>query len=239
MRREDIFNRLSTARMQPFLTESDGNYKDALALYKWHMELSSAVKEVLAFTEIIVRNAIDEKLTPWNERELGRPKSWLLEVPAAPLASIIAQQRTSANRSARASVRGRPSTHPRHDCVPNHDDVLAHTTFGLWKVVLPNHRPGASTTNPQNQGRKKLWEEAIESAFPHVEDRDGSQTYWNVVHCNELRNKVAHMDSLLNVDVIDESRRAFALIRAIDPQLSTWVSSQSRVSAIFNKRPGK
>lgn len=238
MDRRHIVDRLSAVRMQPFLDECDGNYKDALALYGWHTELSSAVKDVLALTEIFLRNAIDEELLAWNARNNG-PQSWLLEPPCRPLRSIVSGHRRKAIGRAQAAVDRRPSSHPRHGCAITHDDVLSHTTFGLWRAVLPNHHPDANHDEHINAGRQILWDEAIQSAFPNVPDPDGSITYWNVWHCNDLRNKVAHMDSLLNVDVIAESRRAFELIDSIDHQLATWVTSRSQVSKVFNKRPGR
>lgn len=80
MDRRHIVDRLSDARMQPFLDECGGNCKRALALYGWHAELSSAVKDVLALTEIFLRNAIDKELLAWNARNNG-PQSWLLDPP--------------------------------------------------------------------------------------------------------------------------------------------------------------
>ena len=229
MDRRHIVDRLSDARMQPFLDECGGNCKRALALYGWHAELSSAVKDVLALTEIFLRNAIDKELLAWNARNNG-PQSWLLDPPPRPLRSIVGSQREKAIRRAQAAVDCRPSSHPRHGCAITHDDVLSHTTFGLWRTLLPNHHPNANHAAPENVGRQVLWNQAIKSAFPNVTDPDGSITYWNVSHCNDLRNKVAHMDSLLNVNVIVESRRAFELIDSMDHQIATWVSSRSQVS---------
>ena len=181
MDRRHIVDRLSDARMQPFLDECGGNCKRALALYGWHAELSSAVKDVLALTEIFLRNAIDKELLAWNARNNG-PQSWLLDPPPRPLRSIVGSQREKAIRRAQAAVDCRPSSHPRHGCAITHDDVLSHTTFGLWRTLLPNHHPNANHAAPENVGRQVLWNQAIKSAFPNVTDPDGSITYWNVSH---------------------------------------------------------
>ncbi|KQB83352.1 hypothetical protein Cocul_02327 [Corynebacterium oculi] len=43
--RDTIINALGTARLRPYLAETGGNKKHALRLYRWSIELSSAVHE--------------------------------------------------------------------------------------------------------------------------------------------------------------------------------------------------
>ena len=117
-----------------------------------------------------------------------------------------------------------------------HDDVLAHITFGLWKELLPNHQPGAGNTT-ENANRLRLWNEGLQSAFPSENDPDGETTFWRVAHLHLLRNRVSHIEPLLNVDVRDKVDEAFSLIRSIDRDVANWVTGASKVSVVLKQRP--
>lgn len=108
--------------------------------------------------------------------------------------------------------------------------------FGLWKELLPNHWPDSGNTI-ENGNRIRMWKEALESAFPNVTDPDGELTFWRVSHVHHLRNRVSHMESLLNVDVLDVVQDAFDLLQSIDRDVANWVTGGSKVKPIFKERP--
>ena len=217
-----VIEALGAARMSPYLTAAGGNKKEALALYRWSVELTAAIQETLGITEVILRNAIDNQLQTWNEKTLSSDQenqngedgtaSWLLDAPAAPLRSLTQGKRMDALSRAEKSAKRRPLDHPRHGQPVTHDDVLAHTMFGMWKDILPNHAPEADAEKTENKNRVRLWQEAIEKAFPYIQDPSGEETYWRVAHLHELRNRVSHMDSLLNIDALDLTNDAFTLV---------------------------
>ena len=66
--------------------------------------------------------------------------------------------------------------------------VVACVWAGVWIV----------SGKTENKNRLTLWEEAVKDAFPCVDDSNGEKTYWRVTHLHDLRNRVSHMDSLLN-----------------------------------------
>lgn len=89
----------------------------------------------------------------------------------------------------------------------------------------------------ENRNLLRLWEEAIERAFPLADDPTGESTYWRVTHLHDLRNCVSHMDSLHNVDVIDVINDAFALVGSVDPALVDWITGTSTVRSVHSRRP--
>lgn len=110
--------------------------------------------------------------------------------------------------------------------------------FGMWKDILPNHMPNANPNNQDNINRLTLWNEAVAQAFPHIEDPDGSVTFWRVAHLHQLRNRVSHMEPLLNVDVQDLiTNDAFALLASINPVIRDWASGSNRVPLLLKQRP--
>ncbi|BAU95435.1 hypothetical protein N24_1173 [Corynebacterium suranareeae] len=215
----------------------EGNKKRALTLYRWSVELTASIQETLGITEVILRNSIDNQLQRWNDNEKGSPTSWLLHEPARPLLSLTQGKRLEAQKRARKSADLCSENHSRSGQPITHDDVLAHTMFGMWKDILPNHGLNADPNKIENRNRRRLWEEAIEMAFSLADDPTGETTYWRVTHLHGLRNRVSHMDSLFNVDVIDIINDPFALVGSIDPALVDWITGTSTVRSVHSRRP--
>ena len=233
--RQRIIQALHPARLQPYLDAALGNEKNALSLYVWHIELTAAVHSILGVTEVIVRNAMDAALQTWNNEQTGRTESWLLVDPESPLKSLSAGKRKSALTRTVQDFAARDPQHARHGVAICHDDVLAHIMFGLWKDLLPNHQPGAGNAL-ENVNRKRLWDESLRVAFK-IDDPDGSVTFWRIAHLHQLRNRVSHMEPLLNLQIKDLINDAFALIRSIDESAADWATGISKVSAVLNQRP--
>ncbi len=237
--RSKVVAALSPARMRPYLDRCNGNEKAALALYAWHSELTAAVQTVLGNTEVILRNAMDEQLQKWNAQQAHQSEttSWLLAKPAFPLRGLVAGKRLDALRRARNQAKARPSTHRRYGVPVNHDDVLAQLMFGVWKDLLPNHHPAANPDSLENRNRMFLWTEALQAAFPRVADPDGSITYRRVTFLHQLRNRVSHMEPLLDINVKLQTQTAFDLVASIDGDVVQWLTGRSKVSQILNNRP--
>lgn len=111
--------------------------------------------------------------------------------------------------------------------------------FGMWKDLLPNHMPNASPKKPENIGRQVLWDQALSAAFAHGDDPDGSVTFWRVAHLHRLRNRVSHMEVLLDTDVQAHMREVFDLVASISPAAKAWLSGISDVGAVLKQQPGK
>lgn len=82
--------------MRPYLAAAHNNEKNALALYRWHLDLTASVQTVLGATEVFVRNAMDKQLQSWNDTATSGSQSWLLTEPASPLRSLSAGKRKEA-----------------------------------------------------------------------------------------------------------------------------------------------
>lgn len=221
--------------MEPYLHATQGDERLALTLYIWHTELTAAIQQMLGITEVVLRNAMDAHIQEWNQAQGG--SSWLLDEPSAPLRSLSAGKRKDALHRATRQAALRDTGHRRFGAAVQHDDVLAQVMFGLWKDLLPNHAPDASSDAQANLNRTRLWEEALQFAFPHEDDPDGSTTYWRVARTHLLRNRVSHMEPLLTIDVQGHMRQAFGLIRSIDPAVAAWATGVSRVSEVLRRRP--
>lgn len=234
--RRKVIASLHLSRMRPYLDAANGNERQALSLYRWHLELTAATQQILGVAEVILRNSIDDQLCQWNVRQ-GGGASWLLSPPESPLRSLTAGKRPQAFDRASKEAAAREPGHRRHGQAVKHDDVLAQVMFGMWKDLMPNHSLGASPETTDNKNRRRLWDEALRYAFPHEQDPDGQITYWRVAHMHRLRNRVSHMEPLLDEDVVDLMQEACALVGSIDPDVRNWVTGLNRVPAIVKQRP--
>lgn len=209
--RRKIISVLHPARMEPYLHAVQNNEMHALALYQWHTEVAAAVQQVLGITEIVLRNAMDARIQRWHQENRGSPDSWLLSPPAPPLRGLVQQKRVSAVKAADQNALHRPVDHQRYGHDVQHNDVLAQVMFGMWKDLLRNHTLEASETSAKNFNRGRLWDEALRDAFPHILDPDGSVTFWRVADLHRLRNRVSHMEPLLDENLPSMMRRRSGL----------------------------
>lgn len=240
-----VIAKLSPARMTPYLACTSGD-RGAIELYRWNMALSGELHQSLALVEVVLRNAIDAQLCKWNcqqspARGVLYDQEWVKQ-PAAPLWAILnpairgSRQRHStyltAHRRAEQDKDLRDPTHPRHGLPVTHDDVVAHITFGAWNALLPKRYPNGKL-GPA--GQKVLWNNAIEDAFPHHPDAPVIKFWVDRLH--HLRNRVAHLEPLISLDVPGYHRTAARLLRAVDSDIGDWYAGTSNLLTVWKARP--
>ncbi|MDN5822482.1 MAG: Abi family protein [Leucobacter sp.] len=237
-----LVSHLSPARFAPYLAET-GSVAAAIKLYRWNIELSGAIHESLAIVEVALRNALDRQLQVWNQ---SRPApagqapygtNWV-ERPAAPLGALLnptphKSTYLSARYRAIADSNLRDPSHPRHGAAPNHDDLVAHITFGTWVKLLPSKKDSQYGFGPNKQ--RGLWVNALKDAFPHHPDPLVVHHWTQRLH--QLRNRIAHVEPLIATDVISYHRSAARLLLSIDPTVGSWYAGVSRIPRICKERP--
>lgn len=214
----------------------------ALELYKWNLQLSAAFQQVLAITEVALRNAIDDQLRTWNAAQphhthVGGTHStdWLLD-PARPLNSMTRDSRRTAGKHALEADGSRETGHPRKGAAVTHDDILAQITFGVWPKLLPTPDP----SDANYRARQVLWRQALRHGFPHnTNDPDGFILSARAGRLHGLRNRVSHMEPLLNVNIVARHNDALRLLGAISPEVRDWCSGLSRVVELRRRCPTK
>jgi hypothetical protein len=205
----------------------DGSQRGAVQLYKWGMDMSGAVHEALYTIEVVLRNAMDTRLRVWNAAQIDRASGhrhsgdWLLD-PAKLLVRLI--RPTTLDEARRRAGQAIAA----YNRPLQHSDVLTQLTFGAWRFLLPDHDPG----------RQHLWREALHKAFPHL-SAPPSQLVAAVDGIYKLRNKCAHMESLLDgKNIRRQYQNMRSVLRAIDPAADQWFTSTQRITAVLRDRPG-
>ena len=181
--------------------------------------------ECLHRFEVILRNALDEQLSRWNatqrDRQTGQVHSsdWLMD-PARLLHRLVGDDIRKATRRAQVARRGTGTP-------PGHPDILAQLSFGTWRFLLPDKDPG----------RQLLWNKTLAAAFPKLAGAP-SDLVDHVDHIYKLRNRVAHLEPILNSGIVaDRLGRMGTVLLAIDPALEAWFVSRQRVTATLRTRP--
>lgn len=245
---EDVVaGHLSAPRLAPYIAAT-GSLAAAMRLYRWNLELSGAIHEALGVVEVTMRNSIDQSLQTWNRGRRAPAGSapygtnWV-ERPARPLQGILnprgrggrAPKSTydSARERAFKDSNLRDPSHPRHGVSPNHDDIVAHITFGTWVKLLPSRRDAQGLIGPD--GQRGLWNNALRHSFAHHADPLVIHHWANRLHT--LRNRIAHVEPLIATDVMGYHRTAARLLRAIEPAMGDWYAGISRIPEICRERP--
>lgn len=224
-RRVAIAARLSAPRLTPYLHATHGNLKDALRLYDWNVAISGAFYESLHQFEVVLRNALDERLSAWNATQVDRTtrrhhsRDWLMD-PSGLLQRLTRDNIPKAHQHARTALRASGRR-------PGHADVLAQLGFGTWRFLLPDHDPG----------RRLLWSQAVNLAFPHLTASPATLVD-HVDRIHKLRNRIAHLEPLLDGSMIaDRLGRLRAVAAAIDPIAEDWIVSRQRITPVLKQRP--
>jgi hypothetical protein len=194
--------------MGPYVTAAGGDDERALELYEWSARMASAAFETVAHLEVLVRNSIDGALAEHtNEQQCGIP--WFLRRPPMNEESeaVIATVRD------RLRPLGRDTRH----------QIIAGLSFGFWAGML---------------GRKyeDLWRTSIRHAFPA--SGGSRKTVSNELEAiRKFRNRLAHHDSMLKVDIPFEMRRIHRVADYIGADAGRWIRAMDRSGDLYRERP--
>lgn len=199
---------LSPPRFATYLHAAKGDADAALRLYEWSARMSSAAFELIAHVEVIMRNAIDRELSAhYRDHDRGIP--WFLSEP--PL------DPESSRRIAEVRNRLRPQG---RDSRPQ---LIAGLSFGFWVGMLGTKY-------------EELWRSALRHAFP-AGDGTRKQVAVLAEGVRKFRNRLAHHDSVLGLDIPFEVARVHSLAALFGPEVASWLRSLDRTDDIYRQRP--
>ena len=182
---------------------------DPVALYVWSSELSAAVFEMIGHVEVLLRNAIDTRLSP---------KSGNLAWYDDPFYHFNSQTTQDiAKAKARAGGGGKAVTSDR---------VISELTFGFWRYML-------SSTY-----QATVWPRASR-AFQGLQrsQRNRANIEREVLAIADTRNRIAHQEPVFTLPQAQLEADIINLAAHIDPQAAQWMQSISRVSHVLAARP--
>ncbi|MEU7829118.1 hypothetical protein [Nonomuraea sp. NPDC049129] len=141
-----IADAISPARLAPYLRACGGDLEVALRLYTWNKEIVGAFSGSLSELEVVLRNAMDRRLTS----HFGGRDWW-----ASPRIRLAPHARDKITAVAM----------PKAGAIPTADDVVAGLTFGFWESLLGR----------KHNYESHLWWPALRDAFPGYSGVRGPQ----------------------------------------------------------------
>ena len=225
---------ITPVRMSNFLAAAGGDAARARALYLWDRQLAVAFFSDLAILEVAMRNAMNEQLAAkWG--------------PAWYAASAVPLDDRSCRQLADAWCR---ITGPK---TPG--KLVAQCMFGFWRGLLDKGDHVGRAPRRIRCDYEVLWRGVLDRAFPGGRAQakaDGSR--WDrsyalavVSRINDLRNRVAHHEPLINGFPLSgqQQRRTpqeahedcMRLAAMIDRDLHSLLQATSTVPAVLAGRP--
>ncbi|OSM42532.1 hypothetical protein BCY76_013955 [Nesterenkonia sp. PF2B19] len=110
-----------------------------------------------------------------------------------------------------------------HEGRDTRHQIIAGLSFGFWSGML-----GARYED--------LWRSALRHAFPNSSGarKDVAR---DVEAIRKFRNRLAHHDSMLNIDIPFEMRRVHRVAAYIDTTVASWLARADRSLAVYAERP--
>ncbi|HET9196845.1 MAG TPA: hypothetical protein VFN92_01145 [Solirubrobacterales bacterium] len=200
---------ITAPRFRAFLDAADDDRTQAMALYDWNICMSAVFFEILGYTEVTLRNAIDAQFAPVQHHQPAL-ESWLCD-PA-----LMTPKSLEKVHDAIAGIE-------RVKKEPTRARVVANLSFGFWRALLDRHY-------------KQLWIDRLHRAFPNgTGDRKEVATL--LARLNPFRNRLAHHEPVIDVPISKRHDELIELARLIDGDAARWLIARSSVLEILDWKP--
>ncbi|MEV5360848.1 hypothetical protein AB0K45_11025 [Micrococcus luteus] len=218
---------LSAERFATYLAAANGLRPKALALYEWNIRAASAIQQDLCHLEIGLRNAYDNALrthwpgpADWTEDPLGvfppQPSTRGGKGTTRPKARVDVNGKSRALLIKARQDAGGPTAQP--------GKVVAELSLGFWRYLSIKRL------------EKHLWVPHLHRAFPAGTDR--AQDVDNRIHrLHTVRNRVAHHEPLLGVNLPARLGDILDLAKLINPDLSAYIDGTTQIRQVVADRP--
>ncbi|WP_218775695.1 hypothetical protein [Rhodococcus sp. 1163] len=211
---DELVALLTAERLDPYLKESNGDTDLALELYAWNTAISAACMEVVAYVEVMLRNAIDRELHKYAEED-RRKIPWFMTPYVTGTSYDAITTSVEATR-----LRLRNISHGRD----SRGQIIAGLSFGFWTQLFgPKH--------------EDLWRAALSAALPGTAAGRRKNVMTLLERLRPFRNRLAHHDSLLAQDVLFQLEEMLTLTEWISPSARAWLVQRERVTNLYRDRP--
>jgi hypothetical protein len=202
--------RISAERFAPYRAATGDDLARALRCYERNTEVSAAFWAVLSDLEIVVRNAMHERLSLWSLGTYGRP-DWYADrgrIFTAQTASDIRAARRHAVACGRAESAGR---------------IVAELPLGFWRFLLSRRYD------------RSLWLPCLRDAFPGILGQGMRRDVHDAMRdLHLLRNRIAHHEPIHNRPLAELHAVALTTAGWICPTTRDWIAARSRVPALLS-----
>lgn len=217
---------LTPGRYAKYLRAAGSDEARALAIYEWNTQLAAAMLHDLSHLEVAIRNAYDAALLAHPDHAGA---DWidpavfghLLPEHVAVDAAGNPQDKNATPRNQIRSAR-RACGYVEGGTVLR-GKVVAEFSFGFWTYLTDSLH------------EKTLWVPALHKAFAPGTDR--KKVHHALASLRELRNRVAHHESVFDQDLELNRRFCVAVAGWLSPDIKAHIVSTSCVQELLASKP--
>ena len=202
----------SKQRFVKYLNASENDGAQALGLYQWNTEISSAFWGQLGHMEIALRNTISNRMMLYS-RKAYKEDDW---ISLAQEKEILASGELDRIKEAQLRV-----TNNKKEI--SLDQIVSELPLGFWATLL-------------GRRYRNLWPE-LAGGFLGLASRDSKELAKFVQQARWLRNRIGHHHRIWNLDLENHHLGILRVSRMINPEFERWLSSVSPVPALLIDRP--
>lgn len=198
---------ISEPRFATYLSKGGNHEQYAMALYLYNARVAKSFLYPLNVAEVTLRNAVDGILIA----KFGA--NWHQDVDFRDQ-TLTVDGLATLNK---AIQRSGPNA--------THDQIVATLTFDFWSNLF---RPEYGA----------LWRTSVNIAFPQLKHGETRQEIQNLVRpINTFRNRVAHHEPILDLNVTDIYAKIVRLIELRCVETAAWMKHHSTISGVVRSRP--
>lgn len=198
---------ISEPRFATYLSKGGNHEEYAMALYLYNARVAKAFLYPLNVAEVTLRNAVDGIL-------VGKFGPTWHQDPTFRNQTLTADGLATLDKAIKRAGANAPR-----------DQIVATLTFDFWSNLF---RPEYGA----------LWRTTVNIAFPHLKHGETRQEIQNLVRpINVFRNRVAHHEPVLDLNVTDIHAKIVRLIELRCAETATWMKHHSTLSTVVRSRP--
>jgi len=198
---------ISEPRFATYLAKAGNHEKYAVALYLYNVRVAKAFLYPLGVVEVTLRNAVDEILVQRHGHDWHHDNIFRNQILTP---EGLATLDKAIRRAGQQALRGQ---------------VVAELTFDFWSNLF---RPEYGA----------LWRTTINIAFPNLKHGETRQEIQNLVRpINAFRNRVAHHEPILDMNVTDVLGKIMRLTGLRCRETEAWVKHHCTLNTVVRSRP--
>lgn len=181
-----------------------------MALYGWNARVSAALMLPAHFAEVSTRNGVSDVLA----KVYGDRWPWASDFRQSLPNSSGYNPRNNLKKTA--------------DAEPTTGKVIAELKFVFWEKMFTARYDD------------RLWTPYISTAFPNGSPTPAvlrEEIYSHLEAIRRVRNRIAHHEPLLTVDLSDLRTRMIKLVRLRSSPTATWVDDMDEAGALISAKP--
>lgn len=170
----------------PYLRACDGDFRKALELYEWNIDLGTELLKDIAVFEVGLRNAYDRTMANVWQGDFH----WLLD-QESPVNTPILRKRKG--KTIDANVLNRQAINEasrKAKGTPSPNAVVSNLTLGFWSHLTDKAH------------ERDLWIPYLHKAWPDGTNR--SDLNEKICSINKCRNRISHHEKLFNTAAISD-----------------------------------